>query len=230
MSEENAFLARRNWMRRGSVRVVHDRWRVRFQRCEKSIIKGQLGDVAQLGEHLPCTQGVRSSILLVSTNNLVGCTKKELFRVKAAIGWCWLTKWKGKETYNREDIEVIWSRETSAYGGCLGSKRRWRTWYSAKSFGELKTSVNPKMSEWGNPAFRGHLLIEKLTEANLGNWNISLPKGKEIKRDSRSSGERTGKSLVWFTLHVSRKIWESLSKRVKTPYTKHVKGTKHTNK
>ena len=27
-----------------------------------------IGGVAQLGEHLPCKQGVRSSILLVSTN------------------------------------------------------------------------------------------------------------------------------------------------------------------
>ena len=27
------------------------------------------GGVAQLGEHLPCTQGVRSSILLISTSN-----------------------------------------------------------------------------------------------------------------------------------------------------------------
>ena len=27
------------------------------------------GGVAQLGEHLPCTQGVRSSILLISTTN-----------------------------------------------------------------------------------------------------------------------------------------------------------------
>ena len=26
------------------------------------------GGVAQLGEHLPCTQGVRSSTLLISTN------------------------------------------------------------------------------------------------------------------------------------------------------------------
>ena len=28
----------------------------------------KVGGVAQLGEHLPCKQGVRSSILLVSTN------------------------------------------------------------------------------------------------------------------------------------------------------------------
>ena len=28
-----------------------------------------IGGVAQLGEHLPCKQGVRSSILLISTNS-----------------------------------------------------------------------------------------------------------------------------------------------------------------
>ena len=28
----------------------------------------EFGGVAQLGEHLPCKQGVRSSILLISTN------------------------------------------------------------------------------------------------------------------------------------------------------------------
>ena len=43
-------------------------------------------------------------------------------------------------------------KKRSANGGCLGSKRRGRTWYSAKSSGELKTSVDPEMSEWGNPA------------------------------------------------------------------------------
>jgi hypothetical protein len=52
-------------------------------------------------------------------------------------------------------------KKRSANGGCLGSKRRRRTWNPAKSFGELETSVNPKMSEWGNPAVRehGHLLL-----------------------------------------------------------------------
>ena len=43
-------------------------------------------------------------------------------------------------------------KKRSANGGCLGSKRRRRTWNPAKSFGELETSVEPKMSEWGNPA------------------------------------------------------------------------------
>ena len=43
-------------------------------------------------------------------------------------------------------------KKRSANGGCLGSKRRRRTWNPAKSDGELETSVEPSMSEWGNPA------------------------------------------------------------------------------
>jgi hypothetical protein len=50
-------------------------------------------------------------------------------------------------------------KKRSASGGCLGSKRRRRTWDSAKSFGELKTSDDPKMSEWGNPAIEIWSLI-----------------------------------------------------------------------
>ena len=34
---------------------------------EKSLKRYKFGGVAQLGEHLPCTQGIRSSILLIST-------------------------------------------------------------------------------------------------------------------------------------------------------------------
>ena len=33
--------------------------------------------------------------------------------------------------------------------------------------------------------------------ANVGNWNILLPTGKENKSDSQSSGERNGNSLNW---------------------------------
>lgn len=43
-------------------------------------------------------------------------------------------------------------KKKSADGGCLGSKRRRRTWDSAKSASELKTDVELAMSEWGNPA------------------------------------------------------------------------------
>ena len=42
-------------------------------------------------------------------------------------------------------------KKISAQGECLGSKRRRKTWQPAKSFGELATSFDPKMSEWGNP-------------------------------------------------------------------------------
>ena len=38
-----------------------------FKRGEKKPKEKRVGGVAQLGEHLPCTQGVRSSILLIST-------------------------------------------------------------------------------------------------------------------------------------------------------------------
>jgi hypothetical protein len=42
-------------------------------------------------------------------------------------------------------------KEISAQGECLGSKRRRKTWQPAKSLGELATSFDPGVSEWGNP-------------------------------------------------------------------------------
>ena len=39
-----------------------------------------------------------------------------------------------------------------AHGGCLGIRRRRRTWSAAISFGELQASADPKISEWENPA------------------------------------------------------------------------------
>ena len=42
-------------------------------------------------------------------------------------------------------------KRISVYGGCLGGQRRRRTWQPAKSAGELATSIDPSMSEWGNP-------------------------------------------------------------------------------
>ena len=38
-----------------------------------------------------------------------------------------------------------------AQGGCQGTIRRRRTWQAAKSCGELQASIDPQMSEWGNP-------------------------------------------------------------------------------
>jgi hypothetical protein len=42
-------------------------------------------------------------------------------------------------------------KKESAQGECLGSKRRRKTWQPAKSPGELATSDEPRISEWGNP-------------------------------------------------------------------------------
>ena len=55
-------------------------------------------------------------------------------------------------------------KKESADGGCLGSKRRRRTWNPAKSLGELESSCEPRVSEWGNPAERelGHLVLNKI--------------------------------------------------------------------
>ena len=38
-----------------------------------------------------------------------------------------------------------------ANGGYLGTQRRRRTWLPTKRFGELETSIDPEVSEWGNP-------------------------------------------------------------------------------
>ena len=43
-------------------------------------------------------------------------------------------------------------KRISAHGGCLGMSRRRRTWQAAISLGELQASIDPGMSEWGNPA------------------------------------------------------------------------------
>ena len=37
------------------------------------------------------------------------------------------------------------------FGGCLGAERRRRTWYAAISRGEVRTTFDPRISEWGNP-------------------------------------------------------------------------------
>ena len=38
-----------------------------------------------------------------------------------------------------------------AYGGCLGDKRRRRTWEAAISSGKPLTGSDPEISEWDNP-------------------------------------------------------------------------------
>ena len=44
------------------------------------------------------------------------------------------------------------AKRIRAHDGCLGIRRRRRTRKTAISFGELSTSFDPEMSEWGNPS------------------------------------------------------------------------------
>ena len=43
------------------------------------------------------------------------------------------------------------AKRIRAHDGCLGIGRRRRTQKSAISRGELTTSIDPRISEWGNP-------------------------------------------------------------------------------
>ena len=43
---------------------------------------------------------------------------------------------------------------TRADGGCLGFRRRGRTWQAAQRRGDPQAGSDPRMSEWGNPAGR----------------------------------------------------------------------------
>ena len=80
-----------------------------------------------------------------------------------------------------------------AYGECLGTSRRWRTWQAAISNGEKHLFYDPLISEWGNPITS--IWIYRIDRANSGKWTISVPEGKENNSDSASSGERTRNSL-----------------------------------
>ena len=42
-----------------------------------------------------------------------------------------------------------------AFNGCLGATYRRRTWRAAISVGELPSSFDPMISEWGNPLMHG---------------------------------------------------------------------------
>ena len=45
-----------------------------------------------------------------------------------------------------------------ASGGCLGARRRRRTWHAAKILGEPRAGVDPEVSEWGNPPLWGIII------------------------------------------------------------------------
>ena len=95
-------------------------------------------------------------------------------------------------------METVWGymvKKLSAQGECLGSKRRRKTWQPAKSSGELATSTDPEMSEWGNPA--GEILSsrteyigpEKRTQGTETSKYLQEKKSTEISQVVASERE-----------------------------------------
>ena len=76
------------------------RWKTRGQS-----LNPENGGVAQLGEHLPCTQGVRSSILLISTKSEKRRQRIEV-RNNESRNFKALTKGKKRKKPNGEGKEI----------------------------------------------------------------------------------------------------------------------------
>ena len=83
-----------------------------------------------------------------------------------------------------------------AGGGCLGTGSRRRARQAAKIRGEGHTPLDPRAPEWENPAglVPGDPLDEHIVlgRATGGTETSKYPEEEKSKRDSPSSGERTG--------------------------------------
>ncbi len=106
------------------------------------------GDVAQLGEHLLCTQGVAGSSPVISTSTL---TTEQVRKSNP----CRPPSQSGSSSHVDHASELRsgcrQGKLRRVQGGCLGTKRRRRTRLPAKCLGELEASDDPGISEWGNP-------------------------------------------------------------------------------
>jgi hypothetical protein len=86
-------------------------------------------------------------------------------------------------------------KKLSAHGECLGSKRRRKTWQPAKSPGELATSFDPRMSEWGNPireivlSYPEYIGVEKRTQGTETSKYLEEKKSTEISLVAASERE-----------------------------------------
>ncbi len=86
-------------------------------------------------------------------------------------------------------------KELSAHGECLGSKRRRKTWQPAKSPGELATSIDPRISEWGNPireilsSWTEYIGPEKQTQGTETSQYLEEKKSTEISQVAASERE-----------------------------------------
>ena len=67
----------------------------------------------------------------------------------------WSGVWPSQES---EESSV-----TRVSSGCLGAQRRRKTWYAAISSGEVRTTFDPEISEWGNPPLQTPILFSDLS-------------------------------------------------------------------
>jgi hypothetical protein len=85
-----------------------------------------------------------------------------------------------------------------ARGGCLGTCRRRRTYRPRKNTGSCLESVDPYVSEWGNPigvASYNPDMSEVVSGSRRGELkHLSSRRKRNQARDSLSSGERNGNS------------------------------------
>ena len=98
----------------------------------------------------------------------------------------------------KHEPKTIWGymvKKLSAQGECLGSKRRRKTWQPAKSPGELATSFDPRISEWGNPAgvilssWSEYIGPEKRTQGTETSQYLEEKKSTEISLVAASERE-----------------------------------------
>ena len=142
----------------------------------------------------------------------------------------------------KQKEEVLGVKVVRAHGECLGACGRRRTWQAAKSCGEVQATVDPQMSEWGNPA--GCRAQSPRKRRSPGEVKHLSSRRRRNRRDALSSGERKGWSLNLLrvkpagvarrglrgqsgtcrsgigklqTFSVAERCWESRSKRVKAP-------------
>ena len=127
---------------------------------------------------------------------------------------------------NAKTLKAMYSipyRNERVYGGCLGFKKRWRTWYGCdKLGGDAKQSIYPEISEWGNsPAYGRYSCMRERTQGSKTFQYLEEKKAKngtfflirfvnllashygqeEGPCDTPSSGERKGKSPNHSCLH-----------------------------
>jgi hypothetical protein len=112
-------------------------------------------------------------------------------------------------------------KKRSANGGCLGSKRRRRTWYSAISLNEEKIAVIVKDFRMGEPVYRDIDTVKRihiLTELTWGTETSKYPKEKKSIEIPEVAASEQGEAKCDIRIERDRKCWKARTKRVIFPY------------